>query len=157
MSTGLKFLFLLKGFKTEVNIYDWNLQNYRKIESSSLGVKMFVSLQCMCSLHGRWEGHCRWRLVDTLPRSLVWGDQMKTWGRSIPGDLLQRPTGTKPSPVVVRTTSLICKSTKRFCQPHTVISRNPKYFFGAKISIRFLLPNFFSRLVRFSIGEKSLP
>ena len=43
------------------------------------------------------------------------------------------------------------------CQPHTVISRNPKYFFGAKISIRFLLPNFFSRLVRFSIGEKSLP
>ena len=43
------------------------------------------------------------------------------------------------------------------CQPHTVISRNPKYFFGAKISIRFLLKKFFSRLVRFSIGEKSLP
>ena len=34
---------------------------------------------------------------------------------------------------------------KSFCQPHTVISRNPKYFFGAKISIRFLLENFFSR------------
>ena len=33
------------------------------------------------------------------------------------------------------------------CHPHTVICRNPKYFFGAKISIGLPVLNFFQCIV----------
>ena len=56
-----------------------------------------------------------------------------------------------PSHFYTECVYLVQDDSNRFCHPHTVICRNPKYFFGAKISIGFPALNFFQCIV----GEES--